>query len=223
MRPILMMAPRATSWSASCESLDKVSITVTLGLERCSKASATGTARRSGSSPYWRMWSRERIAISEPTSSPIAIIEMPRTAAAWWKDSLSSRCSVQVWSIFCTCSTSPEFAKAKPSTVSLAYFPTGWLMASNAAKVASTASCWPKYNRPRPSAKKCGHTPLKAPSTACRSMSVWRIACATSSLQEETKISPRLTAAIAEHSIVHAVSTIVGVRFSMRSSRQDPA
>mmetsp|Transcript_37755 Transcript_37755/g.119957 ORF Transcript_37755/g.119957 Transcript_37755/m.119957 type:complete len:224 (-) Transcript_37755:51-722(-) len=223
MRPMLMMAPRATSWSASCESLESVSMTNTFGLERWRSARATGTARLKGSSPYCKMWSRERRDISEPISSPSAMSPRPRTAAAWWKASPSSRCSVQQWSIFCTWSTSPEFAKARPSTVSFAYLPTGCVMASRAASVASTASCWPRYRRPRPTAKKWGQVPLRAPSTACRSMSVCRIACATSSLHEETKISPRLTAAMAEHSMVHAVSTIMGVRFSSKSSRQEPA
>mmetsp|Transcript_3541 Transcript_3541/g.5823 ORF Transcript_3541/g.5823 Transcript_3541/m.5823 type:complete len:226 (+) Transcript_3541:661-1338(+) len=223
MIPMLKMAPKAVSWSASCESLDSVSMTVTFGLEMLSRARASGTARRSVSSPYWSMWSSARLDMSEPTSSPKEMRAMPRTAAAWWKDSASSRWSVQVCSIFCTWSTSPELQKASDSTVSLAYFPTGCEIASKAAKVASTASCWPKYSKPRPTAKKCGQVPVSAPSTACRSISVDRIASATSSLQDETKIKPKLTAAIAEHSIVHEVSTIIGVRFSIKSSRQVPA
>mmetsp|Transcript_101002 Transcript_101002/g.308870 ORF Transcript_101002/g.308870 Transcript_101002/m.308870 type:complete len:224 (+) Transcript_101002:563-1234(+) len=223
MRPMLMMAPMATSWSASWESLDKVSITATFGFDRCKIASATGTARLSGNSPYCKMWSKDRRAISAPISSPIAIMPMPNTATAWCVASASSKCSVQAWSIFCTCSTSPEFANAMLSTVSFAYLPTGCVIASSAARVTSHASCWPKYSSPRPTAKKCGHVPLSAPSTAWRSIKVCKMACATSVLAEETKINPKLTAAIAEHSIVHAVSTIIGVKFSNKSSQQLPA
>mmetsp|Transcript_86384 Transcript_86384/g.220070 ORF Transcript_86384/g.220070 Transcript_86384/m.220070 type:complete len:221 (-) Transcript_86384:715-1377(-) len=220
---MLMMAPMATSWSASWESLDKLSITSTLGLDKCKIAKAMGTARLRGNSPYCKMWSRERKDISVPISSPMAIIAMPSTATAWCVASSPSKCSVHMCSIFCTCSTSPEFAKAMLSTVTLQYLPTGCVMASRAASVASHASCWPMYNNPKPTAKKCGHVPLKASSTACLSMSVWRMACATSSLQEETKIRPKLTAAMAEVSMVQAVSTIMGVKFSSRSSRQEPA
>jgi hypothetical protein len=63
---------------------------------------ARGTARRMFCSPYWRRCSKDRMAMSQPNSSAMAIKAIPKTAGAWWFSPFS-KWSPHILSRACTC------------------------------------------------------------------------------------------------------------------------
>mmetsp|Transcript_17190 Transcript_17190/g.44109 ORF Transcript_17190/g.44109 Transcript_17190/m.44109 type:complete len:403 (+) Transcript_17190:669-1877(+) len=227
MMPSASTALCATSESVSCERRDSMSIGCMLGLDALSSATASGTARRTGASPYCSRCSIMRIAMSVPSSSPIAITAMPSTAGPWWVAfqalllSSTSMCSPHMASSSCTFSTSPVPAYAREVSVTWQNLEMHSCRVLATSRVASTASCLPRKSRP--SARQNILAKGWPSSASLRIMSACSSACTQSSCWVDTNTRPRDSAAKPATSMGTSVSITMGTSSSCTSSLHVPA